>query len=220
MVNTDVQNVSFLDCDWPKIGKRLAVFNEVFYSKNQESSLGAIEQLYRRLQLNFENNKLYPVAGDFYIGVMEMRRKQIAQKKNTVWRFMRQNVLSLIAWYRNVSLYGERYTRTLSWILFLLLLFSACYLLAGFNYPETNPPNEKNTKYEYINYDLSLNFSVSELTRDFPKALMVSFFALTFQRSSPFNLTIESRIWSIIESILSAMLLTLFLLAIRRRFRR
>ena len=58
------------------------------------------------------------VAGTpIYIGVMEMRRRQLSQTGNKAWRWLRQNLFSLIAWYRFVSLYGERYIqeRLSSW---------------------------------------------------------------------------------------------------------
>lgn len=225
-VKTNVQEINFLDCDWPEIGNRLAVFDEIYYSKKntddkilKKATLGEIEQLYLRLQANFENNKRYAEAGDFYIGAMEMRRKQIAEKSGRIRKWLRQNIFSLIACYRLVSLYGERYTRSLIWMLAVLLLFPIFYLLAGFDYPETNPPST-NTTYENVNYDISFKLNTSQLTRDFSRALFISLHAFTFQRNAAFRLSTASQVVSIIESVLSAILIALFLLAIRRRFRR
>lgn len=98
----------------------------------------------------------------------------------------------------------------------MLLLFPAFYLLAGFEYPTTDPPDEN---YEHIEYVISHQFDTTILN-DYSKSLNISFHALTLQREGPFHLTIWSRVWSIVESIVSATLLALFLLAVRRRFRR
>jgi hypothetical protein len=232
LVRTNVQDVNFLDCTWPTIGKRYGVFDEIYYSKLQKSdhkkeqeserflepaSLEEIEQLYLRLQSNCESNKRYDEAGDFYIGAMEMRRLQIAQNKNWLKRWLRQNVLSLEAWYRNVSFYGERWTRTLLWMLLVVFLFPAIYLLSGFEYPAMNPMNGQ---YTFLNYDLGRITKPSQLVEDYLKALDVSFHTFTFQRDPHFRLTTIGRFISVFESAISATLLALFLLAIRRRFRR
>jgi len=207
LARTNVQEVSFMECDWPKLQKRCAIQDEIQLREGKENAASPeeIEQLYRRLQTNFENNRRYGEAGDFYIGVMEMRRKQLAEKtKRKSLRWLRQNVFSLIAWYRHVSLYGERYARCLYWILGMILLFPALYLLAGF----------EDIKY-VISHQYDARFFI-----DYFKALNISFHAMTFQREESFQLTVWSQICYIVESILSATLVALFLLAVRRRFRR
>jgi len=227
--NTNVQEVDFLGCTWREVGKRKhAVFDEIHYSGTggQEGksailetvTLPEIEQLYRRLQLNFENSKRYGEAGDFYIGVMEMRRRQLAAGSSLIWwRRARQNVLSMIALYRLVSEYGERYTRCLWWMLAVFLLFPALYLLTGFDYPAANPAD---AVYERIDYDPSYCVDIPRFAGDYVKAAVVSLHAFTFQRDVPYRLTVASRALSILESAVSAALLALFLLAVRRRFRR
>ncbi len=220
LVKANVQDINFLDCTWPRIGNRIAVFDEIYYNNFNEignskflpkPTLGEIEQLYRRLQSNFEKNKCPNEAGDFYIGAMEMRRKQLAQDSRPVCKWLRQHIFSTLAWYRYISMYGERYVRTLLWMLFFVFLFfPTLYLVTGFEYPNTIPITPV-TVYERIH---QLNWS------NIGKAIEVSVYAFSFQRKAPFLLTRCSHIISIIETIISAILLPLFLLALRRRFRR
>ncbi len=218
--NTDWTEVEFVGCKWPIKGKRKAVYDEIKDTKREE--LAAIEQLYNRLQTNFENTKRYADAGDFYIGAMEMRRLQIAKNSNKRWRWIRQNVLSIISWYRMISLYGERYIRPLGWLaLFVLLFFPSLYIYSGFEYTDNVIPKDN---FHNINYDLSLNFkniNAQKLWDDYCKGLDISFHALTFQRSSKvFNLSIASGKIYIIQSLLCGIIIALFLLAVRRKFGR
>jgi hypothetical protein len=225
LVKTNVQDINFFNCDWPKFEKRYAIFDEnYFYEKEAnntdylaKASLVEIEQLYLRLQKNFEDNKLYAEAGDFYIGAMEMRRKQLAGDKTKAWRWLRQNIFSLISWYRYFSFFGERYLRTAIWMLIILFLFPFLFLITGFEYPTTI---EMSMHYEHIDYDLNQGLDFFKIIKNYSKAIAVSFYALTFQRNVPFRLSIVGQIISITESTISAILLTLFLLALKRRFRR
>jgi len=225
-VKSNIQDINFLDCEWIKIRKRHVLFDEIYYSNEilnnsdilEKANLGEIEQVYLWLQANFEKNKRYPEAGDFYIGAMEMRRRQIANNKNIVRRLLRQNLFSLMALYRYISLYGERYIRTFNWMLIVLFLFSGFYLIAGFDFPTATIPGS--TNYEHINYDLFHKMDISELASDFKKSFMVSLCTLTFQKNVSFHLTTTSVLISIVETVISAILVSLFLLALRRRFRR
>ncbi len=225
MLKTNIQEVTFLDCIWRKTNNRqFAVFDEVYQKKMKNHSedfmvkptLGEIEQLYLRLQANFEINKYALGAGDFYIGAMEMRRRQIAEGGRTSWRWLRQNFLSLEAWYRYVSLYGQRWARTLLWMQFAIILFAMFFLISGFDYPKEA---KLNASKNYVNYDLGEKWSLPQLANDYLKALDVSFLTFTFQRNLPYVLYPASRVLAAVESALSAMLVALFLLAIRRRFK-
>ncbi len=220
MSKTDWTYVEFLDCKWPTINKRKAVYDELEDAEDLEESvrLTYIEQLYNRLQKNFENAKQYNDAGDFYIGAMEMRRLQIAKDNNKIWRWMRQNFLSVMAWYRMVSLYGERYIRPLYWLAGVILLFPFFYLQTGFDYFEkalsTNPISIKHT----FTFDFN---HLSEFFSDYFKGFMVSLHAIAFQKEGKlFELSSCGIVVYILQSVLSATIITLFLLALRRKFGR
>jgi hypothetical protein len=219
LVKTNVQNIDFLNCSWSKIGKRFVVFDEIYHFKNnanktkylKETTLDELEQLYLRLQSNCENNKRYDDAGKFYISAMEMRRKQIAENsKSKIWRWLRQNLFSLTAWYRIISYYGERWNRTLVWMMLAIFLFPTVYMFTGFDYQEST-----------VNYDINIDGTMNlQMMKDYLKAFVISFHILTYQRGDFFTLTIESRVISVIELAISATFLSLLLLAIRRHFHR
>jgi uncharacterized protein YjbI with pentapeptide repeats len=205
---SNVEEIDFSMCKWPKVNSRYAVWDEIDSLNDRRATLGELEQLYRRLQISFENSRRYAEAGDFYIGVMETRRKQLAQENSEFWRWLRQNLFSLIAWYRHLSFYGEQYNRTLFWILFIILTFPVIYLFTGFDYSDTI---HANTARETIG---------SDFFQDYLKAFIVSINTFTFQRNPSYKLTLGSQLVATIESAISATLLALFLLALRRRFRR
>jgi hypothetical protein len=128
--------------------KRIAVRDEVClyeYSAFHVPDYGAVAALYRDLRYCYEHELRYADAGDFYVGEMEMRRlnistrpkprllekpsdrnaaTQLRQVVSTTWRWFRRNCLSPIAWYRNLSLYGESYALASFWIIGAISFFA------------------------------------------------------------------------------------------------
>jgi uncharacterized protein YjbI with pentapeptide repeats len=134
--------------------ERIVIYDEKLLEnmkgpRNYES----VAQIYRDLRRTYERSVRYAEAGDFYISEMEMRRLQIAppppkqrhkpQKDEgsgrvgifrTVgegvrwsifsWRWWRRNLLSPLAVYRYLSLYGESYALAGLWIFITILLFT------------------------------------------------------------------------------------------------
>lgn len=217
-MGTNIQRIRFFGHQWLIKGTRKhMVYDEEKFKGNNKITLINIEQLNRGLQSSYEDMKAYHIAGDFFIGAMEMQRRQIARKSNAICRWLRQNIFSLIALYKLTSFYGERYIRTFGWMLLFLLLFPCIYLLTGFTIPVEGSLNNQK---EFIQYKISLNSNFSIPINDYAKALVLSLHASTFQKFDPLEVTLLSRTVSIVQSIISAILLSLFLLAIRRRFRR
>jgi len=64
---------------------------------------------------------------------------QSVQKVYAVWSWLRRNLLSPIAWYRNLSLYGESYTLAASWAVGVILFFAI--LRVTFNMQTLTPSN-------------------------------------------------------------------------------
>lgn len=220
LAGTNVQDIKFQECSWSKIVGRPQIGDEIEFDASDPAtgSLDEIELLYLQLQTNFEAKKRYNIAGDFYVSAMEIRRQQISNTGNASWRWLRRNLFSLIALYRLASFYGESYIRSFLWMFALMFILAFLYLPLGFDYPVTDPPGEK---YDSIQYVFSSKMNVLEFLDDYAKAWDLSFHSFTFQRVEPyFRLTRLSRIVYIIESSVSATLLALFLLAVRRRFRR
>jgi len=134
LLETDAKDIRFLNVRWSQkqmlrsfnILKRTAVHDEMLLYEVPMASrnYGAVARLYRELRHNYEQELRYPEAGDFYVGEMEMRRLQISRQHLSAWGWLRRNLLSPIAWYRNLGLYGESYALAALWIIGTILLFA------------------------------------------------------------------------------------------------
>jgi uncharacterized protein YjbI with pentapeptide repeats len=149
--DTDMQKVRFLNVEWNREGlslgplrmERLVIYDEKLLKDVEEpSNYEAVARIYWGLRRNYERNGRYAEAGDFYISEMEMRRLQIAPPqprkekggKSTLWEIIsrtilswgwwRRNLLSPLAIYKYLSLYGESYTLASLWIFITVLLFT------------------------------------------------------------------------------------------------
>lgn len=81
-------------------------------------------ETYRQLRSNFESNRQAAEAGDFYIGQMEMRRKDKTSPRLQRW--------FLLPAYRVLAMYGESYVRPVIFYFTLSLLFAPVYLWGGY----------------------------------------------------------------------------------------
>jgi hypothetical protein len=89
--------------------------------KSTKRRLAKVERLYRHLKQNYESQRDYGRAGDFYYGEMEMKRRQL-------------NPLGQIPFwiYRILSGYGESYPRALFWLVVMWLLFAVLFTVVGY----------------------------------------------------------------------------------------
>jgi hypothetical protein len=126
-LDTDLRRIDFIDFDdvtWGTIrrllSRRIALFDELNVS-NQKDELAKVERLYRHLKQNYESQRDYGRAGDFYYGEMEMKRRQL-------------NPLGQIPFwiYRILSGYGESYPRALFWLIVMWLLFAVLFTVVGY----------------------------------------------------------------------------------------
>lgn len=169
------------------------------------SQLALLEVLYRQLKNNYERNGNYGEAGDFHIGEMETRRKQLT------WRDKDFYPINL---YRIFSYYGENWLLALSWLLLLVIgLPSFLYMyLFGLEYSRDNA---------LILYTFKPSLNILRWITD---ALAVIFYSLKVsllqrpQEIVPANTA--GIILSGFQSIAGPALIALFLLALRRRFKR
>ncbi len=88
-----------------------------------------VYNLYNQLIKNYENNNRYYEAGDFFVGMMEMRRRGDFEKRT---------IRALLYPYKWISLYGERPWRAFGWLLGSVLLFGLLNLAVGMDPMETN----------------------------------------------------------------------------------
>ena len=142
-INANIEEVRFVDVEWNSKGrlfKRKAVYDEILIDKGEytEKDYELVADIYRRLRASYESRLQYPYAGDFYIGEMEMRRRNAKlfgrRVKNKILRFFIQN-FSLTAFYKYFSLYGENYWLPLVWIFLTIILFGYVLSLMGIPNP-------------------------------------------------------------------------------------
>ena len=153
-LRTDVSQMHFVGCKWAQkqqpllwpipirrpIQNRTAIFDELGLDllKEDEDDLTfdlpeeddeakgrrLVAALYRQLRINYESNLQEAEAGHFYIGQMEMRRRDKSYPRLQRW--------FILPLYRVLAMYGESYARPVFWYLVLGALFALAYLWIGF----------------------------------------------------------------------------------------
>jgi hypothetical protein len=136
--------------------------------------------------------------------------------------------LSLVAWYKHASEYGENYIRPLNCLALTLLFFALTFPLVGLKYdPAKDLDAGKDTKPEILSYrDASPTGKVvSDLYKsEYELVLDSSLSAIeiaSFQKNPIYEPAGRAgRVLSLVEMLSTSTFLALFLLAIRRQFRR
>lgn len=131
-LDTDLHRIDFHDVTWAQarkfLGHRPALFDELNVT-NKKEDLAKVEQLYRHLKQNYESQRDYARAGDFYYGEMEMKRRQQSWPKQIPFLL-----------YRWMSDYGESYGRALIVLIAMWLTFALLFTLIGYSDPTTSDP--------------------------------------------------------------------------------
>jgi uncharacterized protein YjbI with pentapeptide repeats len=207
-----------------------------------------VAEVYHQLKTNFDNRNDFWTAGDFHYGEMEMKRladpgpilflHRVKSKKVRApihrFRLRWHQTMGLAAWYKRASEYGESYLRPLSWLATTLLAFTILYGLVGLEYDvapvDTSPaPAQARRAAPII---VSYSRPCSSMTgrtgsechsrlgltgNSFMTALYVGALQkdLRYTPDYPWG-----RLLAILQLLLTGTLVALFLLAIRRQFRR
>ncbi|MBI2429453.1 MAG: hypothetical protein HYV29_11790 [Ignavibacteriales bacterium] len=193
----------FIDINWLKIFQRAALGDEIEVKSKLKQKNGAnlsllgdielVKSLYRQLKSNYEKNKNYGESEDFYYGEMEMGRLKLSK-----WRRV---AFSWEGLYWLMSGYGQRWQRTFLWIIGCLLTFPLWFLGSGLN-------------WEYSYKD--------SLIEKYLNAFQFNFWALTFQKE--FNQYYKPEVFTknlvVLETLLISILITLFIFALKRKFKR
>jgi hypothetical protein len=168
------------------------------------------ERIVRDIRRSYEEYAGYSDAGDYHVIEMDFRRRR---RKTS--RFYKVGL-----WlYRLFSDYGESPSRALKWLLGSWFGAAVLYMYSGFCFP-TKP-----VRYLFVpdcsNWSA---FLTDFLLRSVPFAF-VNLFASYFRNmAQPSTQTLVTHGWtvgiSIVETTMGIISLTLFLLAVRRRFRR
>lgn len=120
--DTDLQEVHFTGVQWPKVKRRIGVYDEGFLKKRTSGPWEKVEHLYRKLKKNYEEDRDYERAGHFHYGEKEMRRRNPETSIGL-------KVLLTLYWL--FSGYGERCIRPLVWLGVLLVISTFGYLNWG-----------------------------------------------------------------------------------------
>jgi hypothetical protein len=200
-----------------------------------ERNYRLIGELYHELKKNHDDRHDYWTAGDFHWGEMEMKRRHSPHRKKLL-RWLHQN-LGLCAWYKYASEYGESYDRPLLWLVGILLLFMFLFPIPGLRPSDkSSTPEPTSVKLRPVTERRVPELSYTNFIRhgsaepDGPRvtywsllghSLMSTIGVASFQRDLAYEPAYPwGRLLAILETLLTSTLLALFLLAVRRQFRR
>ena len=232
-LRTDLSNIQFFEAVWPDkreqlFSKRTILYDEVIYFEEKakktshddsiiswlsSGTLLNIEYLYRQLKKNYDDKTDYTAGGQFHIGEMEIKHKRATSNlivKPAFWLF------SPTVWYKRISMYGESYWRAAVCILLSLFIVTWLFMVSGLSSPGNCLNPEIN--YGFANHIplLEKQFWVDTLKAS--KHTLSIFYFSRFQyleacgSSGPYL--------NILGYLVSLALHALFLLALRRRFKR
>jgi hypothetical protein len=244
--NTLSDAFRFEDVRWQKKDDRLFLQDEEDLQGEWTPTHKLVAQSYRRLVLNFEKHRQYELAEDCVVGEMEMRRRDPerflfagkgTEEKIYSTRFRRWlgEHLSLTWLYRCLSLYGSSYRRAGVWLIALVLLifpafYGACGLAlrgAGKAGAEQQPKTALEPHLPVVSWAEAgrvgrANGSLlTESCFVYWNVLLFSLETATFQRDHQYEPQGPGgRLVVMGQTIAVPGQLTLFLLALRRRFRR
>ena len=235
-INSDVSRVNFSSVFWrtrENNGKAM-LFEEQVPLENEfadplkkpsgERDFRLISETYQQLKKNYDQRRDYWTAGDFHYGEMEMQRLSIRERGRLLFfRRWWHPRLSLLAWYKYASLYGESYARPLALMFATLVLATLLFGELGLQQePKLNAGKPNRVTYESA---WRAQSSVHDRARAELKVLAKSAIAAldtaTFQRTPEYAPSYPwGRLAAIFETLLISSFLALFLLAVRRQFRR
>jgi uncharacterized protein YjbI with pentapeptide repeats len=248
--NCDVSKLTFSSVQWRQRGQRgkRMVFDEEVsteYRKSlvagstkdnaDERDYGLIAEIYQQLKKNYDERKDYWTAGDFHYGEMEMKRLH-SQSGNQLVRWLHRH-FSLVALYKYASAYGESYVRPLILLLIVLAIFTSLFPLAGLNSggdmqqsaligaTQQGSPLTTATKLSYRHFSDFVNAYPGRkwLGRAafFFHSFMTAASVAGFQREIKYEPSSQKgRALALLEVLFTSTLIALFLLAIRRQFKR
>ena len=184
-----------------------------------------IAETYQQLKKNYDGRMDYWTAGDFHYGEMEMKRLH-SPRKNKAARWLHRN-LGLVAWYRYASEYGESYVRPLLALLAILALFTLLFPIPGMVFTKPDTPNTP-PAFPILNYtDFPAYLRAYKgptwvgALAFFGHSLMTALSVAGFQKELIYQPAYPwGRALALLELLLTSTLIALFLLALRRQFRR
>ena len=227
--NCDVTELRFTSSvDWGRQGKRRGViFEEVIplpsdhakdLQTDGERDYGTIAQFYQQLKKNYDAQLDFWTANEFHFGEMEMQRVSIRPDgrfpRLRRWWHPR---LSFVALYRWASDYGNSFVKPMLWLLGFLVLFSILYPLPGAGLQRSG----KTSPETYVSVWRAGPGHMQSESALLLRSALTSIDIVTFQKNPEYAPSYPwGRGLAIVETFLISTLFGLFLLAIRRQFRR
>jgi len=209
-------------------------------NSHDERDYDLIAELYRQLNKNYDERKDYSAAGDFHYGAMEMKCRHSRSRRPWVRRLHQH--LGWAAWYKYASSYGESYLRPLWLLAAVLVAFMLLYPWAGLRtvppaftaVTQQATPAMPSTELSYCHFGefvhahpgpkwMGQYISPRWIGRVafFFHSGMTTLAVASFQRDLGYEpLYPWGRALALVQLVLTSTLIALFLLALRRQFRR
>lgn len=149
---TDCTKIEFYTNEWPKQGNRFVVFDElrqiektrgqkngeykkleVTIPEDKTNYWKEIDVIYQELTNNFRERHNHVLANDFECGIFEMRRRAALASG-----FAGRANFELINIYKRVSKYSGSILLPLIWLVGSFLVFPVFYFLASKDFPDTS----------------------------------------------------------------------------------
>jgi hypothetical protein len=159
---------------------------------------------YKIFEKNFDNKKQFEIAGDFHQASLDIERQfnPTKSKKTLLWL------------YKTFSNYGESYKKSIIWFSLILVFFSILYLFTGLDYIN-------NEKHSIIYYFKCSN--INNIFNDYGLSFLYSFIN-SFPAKRDIDILKAANgytiFFSTIQTVIQSILITLFIIALRRKFRR
>ena len=213
----------------------LLVFDEVLLSRQEpgerefpELKPESVAATYQQLKKNYDSRVDYGKGNNFHYGEMEMRRLAGPTEGLLLGlRRWRHRNLSFLNAYRVASDYGNNYIRPALLLIASLVVAAALFPIFGLD--PSRPPNaasktfaEVSTRYSNVwNKPSTWSNNLWTEAKLGGKSLITSIDTATLQRNPEYAPAYPwGRVIGIVETLLTSTLFGLFLLAIRRQFKR
>jgi hypothetical protein len=187
-----------------------------------------IAELYQRLKKNYDTRCDYWTAGDFHYAEMEMKRLASARRNKTL-RWLHAHI-GLVAWYKYASEYGESYVRPALWLFFVLVAFALLYPVVGLSSDmhlgdaetKTQKSVPERLTYRHPFQGGADSRSIRQARLDLLMSSgLTSIEVALLQRNPTYEPSYRcGRLLMLLEVVLTSTLGALFLLAVRRQFKR
>lgn len=177
----------------------LGIYNKEEIIKEVNESNLADE--YRSFEKNLDRNKNFDLAGRFHKKYFDIKTKYEKKKINKF-------ILKLYKW---ISNYGESFSKPLFYFCVLIFAFSIIYLLSGLEYKDGAIIYyfKCDNIYKFYN-DIALSF-VYSVINSFPVKRDIDL----IQAANGFTIFL-----TVLQTIIQSILITLFIIALRRKFKR